>query len=91
MDNNLTIHYEQIRETILKPNVMKNNNIKGLNILMSKGLTAWIDVLSDFQTINKHDNPIDFQKRTASQFKAPFELTNILTEITLKNIMKGQC
>ena len=90
-DKKLIDRYEQMRETALSKNTYKIKT-RGMGVLAQKGMTDWMKVISEFQPESLQKiAPLDNRKPTAlaAEFDLNVDLTNILAEMTLKNLMEG--
>ena len=82
--------YEQLRQEVLSSSLDKvRKKFRGAGILVSSGVAGWIEVINDIYTPINKERPLkklEQKKSSPLNTKTNFELTNILTEITMKNL-----
>lgn len=80
--------YEQMRGTVLSE-VATKTQARGIGVLVQRGVANWMEAIQDFAPLLKHEATIPNRGELATLTIAntvQVDLTNILTEIALKNV-----
>jgi hypothetical protein len=82
-------YYEQLRQEVLSSSLDKvRAKFRGAGILVSSGVAGWIEVINDIYAPINEERPMKEPgpKSPTTKTNTSFELTNLLTEITMKNL-----